>query len=75
VTAFDSVGFEGWAKENEVLPKSENDWPDPEPIRNELRAVAPIRQEMIPEPVRAWIADIAIECSVRTTSLHRPRSA
>jgi hypothetical protein len=43
-----------------------NDWPDPEPIRSELRAVAPLRQEMIPEPLRAWIADISqrMQCPI-----------
>jgi hypothetical protein len=66
VTAFDSAAFESWAKENELSPKSESDWPDPEPIRNELRAVAPLRQEMLAEPLRAWIADIAyrMQCPI-----------
>ena len=47
-------------------PKGENDWPDPEPIRNELRAVAPLRPEMIPEPLRACFADIAhrMQCPI-----------
>ena len=37
----------------------QGDWPEPEPIRNELRSVAPLRAEMIPEPLRSWITDIA----------------
>jgi hypothetical protein len=66
VSAFDSAAFESWAEKNEVSPKSENNWPDPEPIRNELRAVAPLRPEMIPEPLRACLADIAhrMQCPI-----------
>src|SRR5258705_13965290 len=37
----------------------QGDWPDPEPIRNDLRPVAPLRIEMIPAPLRACLADIA----------------
>jgi hypothetical protein len=62
MSAFDSASFESWAEQNDVAgdpPKGENDWPDPEPICNELRAVAPLRQDMIPEPLRASIVDIA----------------
>ena len=69
MSAFDSAGFESWAEQNDVAgdpPKGEKDWPDPEPIRNELRAVAPLRPEMIPEPFRACYADIAhrMQCPI-----------
>ena len=66
MSAFDSAAFESWAEINEVSPKSENNWPDPEPIRNELRAVAPLRPEMIPEPLRACLADIThrMQCPI-----------
>ena len=42
------------------------DWPEPEPIRNDLRPVAPLRTEMIPEPLRACFADIAhrMQCPI-----------
>ena len=70
MSAFDSTVFESWAEKNDVTgnpPKAEtNDWLDPEPIRNELRAVAPLRPEMIPEPLRACLADIAhrMQCPI-----------
>ena len=34
-------------------------WPDPEPITDELLPVLPLRPEIIPEPLRAWIVDEA----------------
>ncbi len=37
-----------------------NDWPDLEPLRTpELPLVAPMTAEMLPEPFRVWLADIA----------------
>ena len=35
------------------------EWVEPELIRNELLPVAPIHEEMIPEPLRPWLVDIA----------------
>lgn len=34
-------------------------WPEPRPIKSELYAVDPMRRELIPEPYRDWLADIA----------------
>ena len=44
----------------------QGDWPEPEPIRNDLRSVAPLRTEMIPVPLRACILDIAyrMQCPI-----------
>ena len=41
-------------------------WPEPEPIRNDLRSVAPLRTEMIPVPLRACLTDIAyrMQCPI-----------
>jgi hypothetical protein len=38
-------------------PEREEPWPDPQPIQVELLPVAPLRPEMIIEPLRAWIVD------------------
>ena len=70
MSVFDTSGFEAWAKKNDVAGDpakcDNNDWPEPEPIRNELRAVAPLRQEMIPEPFRACLVDISyrMQCPI-----------
>ena len=42
------------------------EWPEPELIRNELLPVAPIHEEMIPEPLRPWLVDVAqrMQCPV-----------
>jgi putative DNA primase/helicase len=39
-------------------------WPSPEPIRIELRAVKPLLEEMIPEPLRLWLNDVAYRMQV-----------
>jgi Protein of unknown function (DUF3987) len=62
MSAFDTSGFESWAEKNDVSPVGDSpyaDWPEPEPIRNDLRPVAPLTAEMIPEPLRDYLADIA----------------
>ena len=51
------------------------DWPDPEPIRNDLRPVAPLRPETIPEPLRACHATSPTGCSAQLILLRPPRSA
>ena len=38
---------------------AEAEWPDPKPLHVELRSVAKLQAEMIPEPLRPWITDIA----------------
>ena len=35
------------------------DWPEPIPITNNLLAVLPMEPEMIPEPLRPWLINIA----------------
>jgi hypothetical protein len=66
MSMFDTSGFNTWAKENDVAPDdppNQGDhagWPEPEPIRNDLRPVAPLRTEMIPEPLRGCCFDIAL---------------
>jgi uncharacterized protein DUF3987 len=37
----------------------ESSWPDPEPIRNELLPVEPLRLAIIPEPFRPWVKDVS----------------
>ena len=39
--------------------RPEQDWPDPQPLHGELRPVEKLLPEMIPEPLRAWIEDVA----------------
>jgi hypothetical protein len=41
-------------------------WPDPQPIRNELRPVESLKSEIIPEPYRVWITDVAhrMQCPI-----------
>jgi hypothetical protein len=74
MSIIDTSRFKNWAKENDVAPDEppngetgENaDWPDPEPIRNDLRPVAPLRTEMIPEPLRVCLSDIShrMQCPI-----------
>jgi hypothetical protein len=45
-------------------PEREEPWPDPQPIQVELLPVAPLRPEMIIEPLRAWIVDEAYRLQV-----------
>ena len=40
-------------------PKQEEAWTDPQPLRGEMRPVAELRSEIIPEPLRNWIVDVA----------------
>ena len=40
-------------------PKKEEEWSDPQPISYELRPVAKMLSEMLPEPLRAWLTDEA----------------
>ena len=49
-----------------VETPGESEWPDPEPIRNELRPVQNLREEMIPQPFRHWLMDIAyrMQCPI-----------
>jgi hypothetical protein len=42
-----------------VPEKAEKPWPTLEPIRNELLQVAALVEEMIPEPLRPWLHDVA----------------
>ena len=43
-----------------VADDTADDWPDPLPLASpELPPVAPMTAEMLPEPFRAWLADIA----------------
>lgn len=42
-----------------IRETGEDTWSDPEPIRPELRPVAVLRPEMIPEPFRPWVCDVA----------------
>ncbi len=41
-------------------------WPDPEPIKHSLLPVLPLNQNIIPEPYREWVTDIAerMQCPV-----------
>lgn len=39
--------------------ESQIEWQDPQPITNSLLAVLPMEPEMIPEPLRPWLSDIA----------------
>lgn len=43
---------------------SQTDWPAPEVIKSEMLAVQPMLEEMLPDPFRHWLADIAhrIQC-------------
>ena len=45
-------------------PASSGDWPAPKPLPNELPAVAPFEDGLLPEKFRPWIRDIAerIQC-------------
>ncbi len=45
---------------------STSEWPDPQPIRHELRPVEPLKSEIIPEPYRGWIGDVAhrMQCPI-----------
>jgi putative DNA primase/helicase len=49
-----------------VERSGESEWPDPDPIRNELRPVQKLRDEMIPQPFRHWLRDIAhrMQCPI-----------
>ncbi len=48
-----------------VLPDNSNgngnghEWPEPKPIKEELLAVKPLPIEILPEPIRLWIKDVA----------------
>jgi hypothetical protein len=42
-----------------IRETGEDTWGEPEPIRAELRPVAILRAEMIPEPYRDWLCDVA----------------
>jgi hypothetical protein len=49
-----------------VLPDSSNgngsnghEWPEPKPVKAELLAVEPLPIEILPEPIRLWIKDVA----------------
>ena len=35
------------------------DWPEPQEIRSELYSVEPLRPEIVPEPYREWVLDMA----------------
>lgn len=41
-------------------------WGEPDPIRNELRPVRPLLDEMLPDPFRYWLSDIAhrMQCPI-----------
>jgi Protein of unknown function (DUF3987) len=46
------------ADDDEAAPPA--DWPEePRPVRHELRPVLALRPEMIPDPLRGWLVDIA----------------
>lgn len=47
------------AATREWRPDPEQEWPDPEEIREELRPVEPLPPAIIPEPLRPWLADVA----------------
>lgn len=56
---------------NNSLPAStgnsaEAPWPVPEPINSELRPVKSMLDEMLPDPLRSWLADIAhrMQCPI-----------
>jgi hypothetical protein len=78
MSTFDTSSFKNWARENDVAhdpPNGENaDWPDPEPIRNDLRPVAPLRSEMIPEPFLLALGISPTERNARSISLRLPQS-
>ncbi len=46
------------------LPTSPADWPDPQPLPEELPPVAPFEFSLLPDSLRPWIEDIAerIQC-------------
>jgi putative DNA primase/helicase len=48
-----SVGFGG---------SSGEEWPDPKPLAAGLPDVEPLCEDMVPEPFRAWLCDIAERC-------------
>jgi putative DNA primase/helicase len=37
----------------------DEEWPDPVPFMDDLRPVSPFTAEMLPEPIRPWLVDIA----------------
>jgi putative DNA primase/helicase len=39
------------------------DWADPQPLHGQLRPVEKLRPEMIPEPLRKWVVDVAYRMS------------
>ena len=49
-----------------VERSGQSEWPDPEPIRNELRPVQNLHHKMIPQPFRHWLMDIAhrMQCPI-----------
>jgi len=49
-----------------VETSRESEWPDPEPIRNELRPVQTLSETMIPGPFRRWLVDVAhrMQCPI-----------
>lgn len=44
---------------NSNLQFANNDWPEPEPLRNILMPVQPLSPTLIPEPFRDWVCDVA----------------
>ena len=65
----DARTAEKWHDVPEHAPpdaEPQGDWPEPEPIRNDLRSVAPLRTEMIPVPLHACLTDIAyrMQCPI-----------
>lgn len=46
-------------KSNDDFLPPQNEWIEPEPIENVLLEVNPLTANMIPEPYREWVADVA----------------
>ena len=45
--------------ETKSAQQPDQDWPDPQPLHGKLLPVEKLRPEMIPEPLRAWVEDVA----------------
>jgi hypothetical protein len=54
-------GAEGAETDEQEQTKgtSEEEWPEPEPIRTELLPVEPLPLAIIPEPFRPWVKDVS----------------
>jgi putative DNA primase/helicase len=53
-------GLEAVKVQLKLADAPSDEWPDLQPIKAELLPVSPLPIEMIPEPLQAWVKDVAI---------------